>query len=226
MGQPASVETYLQTLEFKKKNFGGCDEEDALAKVHELAALYQTEVDRLEKRMRAAEERTADYERRQAEVRQLMTAAQNMKDTMLDKAAEEARLTIAQAEKKAQKLIDNAAADAEDILAKATADSIVIVSSAKAEAFAMRTEASDEAARVRAELEEEVARKQAEADQEAEESKRALRESIAALLETQAKVKADVKSRTDTAYAKAKVANDNLTQVVRMLAELKEDASS
>ncbi|WP_180326577.1 DivIVA domain-containing protein [Raoultibacter phocaeensis] len=204
----------MQALEFKKKNFGGCDEEDALAKIHELAALYQAELDRLEKRMRAAEERAADYERRQAEVRQLMTAAQNMKDTMLAKADEEARQKTVRAEREAQKLIDNAAADAEDILAKATADSIVIMSNAK-----------DEAARLRSESESERARARDEAEREAEESKRVLRESISALLETQVKVKADVKSHTDTAYAKAKVANDNLTQIVELLAELKESAS-
>ena len=199
MGQPAAVETYLQTLEFKKKSFGGCDEEDALAKIHELSALYQAEVDRLEKKVKAAEERAADYERRQGEVRQLMTAAQNMKDTILEKANDEARQVIAHAEKEARAIIDNAASDAEDILAKATADSIVIVSNARDEAASIRFDAV----------------------QETEDAKHELQETTAALLEAQIQVKADVKRHADTAYAKAKVANDNLGRIVELIAELR-----
>lgn len=204
MDQPGTVESYLQTLEFKKKNFGGCDEEDALAKVHELAALYQTELERLDRRAKAAEERAADYERRQSEVRQLMTAAQNMKDTMLEKAEEDSRQAVAKAEREAQKLIDNAASDAEDILAKATADAIVIVSEARDEAEAMRSQAACDA----------------------EDARRELQETTAALLEAQMQIKSDVKRHTDTAYAKAKVANDNLGKIVEMLAELRDSVSS
>lgn len=204
MAQPAAVESYLQTLEFKKKSFGGCDEEDALAKMHELAALYQEEVDRLERKVKAAEQRAADYENRQAEVRQLMTAAQNMKDTMLAKAEEESKQVIARAEREAQRLIDRASADAENIAARAAAESIVVVSEARDEASRMRSEAR----------------------QEAECAQRELQETTEALLEAQMEVKAAVKRHTDTAYAKAKVANDNLGQIVEMLADLRESVSS
>lgn len=204
MEQPETVESYLRTLEFKKKSFGGCDEEDALAKVHEVAALYQAELDRLDRRAKAAEQRAADYERRQTEVRQLMTAAQNMKDAMLEKAGEDSRLAVSKAESEAQKMIDCAASDAEDILAKATADAIVIVSEARDQAEGMRIRA----------------------EQEAEVSRRELQETTAALLEAQMQVKADVKRHTDTAYAKAKVANDNLGKIVEALAELRDSISS
>lgn len=204
MEQPGTVESYLQTLEFKKKNFGGCDEEDALAKIHEVAALYQAELEKLDRRAKAAEQRAADYEQRQSEVRQLMTAAQNMKDTMLEKAEEDAHRAVAHAEREAQKIIDNAASDAEDILAKATADAIVIVSEARDQAENMRVTAEDEAER----------------------AKRELQETTTALLEAQMQAKAEVKQHTDTAYAKAKVANDNLTKIVETLAELRESISS
>lgn len=203
MAQPAAVESYLQTLEFKKKSFGGCDEEDALAKVHELASLYQDEVDRLERKVKAVERRVADYENRQAEVRQLTMAAQSMKDAMLAKAEEEAKQTIARAEREAQGLIDRASADAENIAARAAAESIVAVS-----------EARDEASRMRS-----------EAEQEAERARRELQETTEALLETQAEVKAAVKRHTDAAYAKAKVANDNLGLIVEMLADLRKSVS-
>ncbi|MEG0759543.1 MAG: DivIVA domain-containing protein, partial [Raoultibacter sp.] len=193
-----AIESYLQTLEFKKKSIGGCDEEDVFLKIKGLSELYQAEIDRLQKRAIASEQRTAEYERRSQEVRQLMAAAQNMKDNMLAKALADAEQLVATADQRASMMVDGAADDAEDIVAKAQAEAELIVSKAESEANDIRKAAIVDADARRTEAE----------------------QSMVDFVERDKRIRADIKRQADTAYAKVKVAKDNLENVLESLSDI------
>lgn len=204
MEQLSAIESYLQTLEFKKKSIGGCDEEDVFLKIKGLSELYQAEIDRLERRAASSEERTAEYERRSQEVRQLMAAAQNMKDNMIAKALMDAEQLVATADQRASAMVDDAADDAEDIVSKAHAEAELIVSQAESEANDIRKAAIIDA---------DTRKTQAE-------------QGIVDFVERDKRIRADIKRQTDTAYAKVKVAKDNLENVLGSLSDLQNSYTS
>lgn len=49
------IEEYIQSMKFKKKVFGGCDEADVLVKIRKLGELYGEQIEMLQKRLQETE---------------------------------------------------------------------------------------------------------------------------------------------------------------------------
>lgn len=117
--QADAIERYLETLSFKRKAFGGYDEEDVLVRVREIASLFRVELDRMRERVERANDRVARSDERSLAMDKLLLSLQEAKDEITSKAEEDARALLAQAADEAEAMRADARREAERLLRQA-----------------------------------------------------------------------------------------------------------
>lgn len=93
MKEDMQIEEYMSRLSFKKKRFGGYDEEDVLLKIKQLNDLYQKKIEVLEKQLvekqpsnnevKDEEEQKTTYDTQVAALNSLMASIEASKDEIL-----------------------------------------------------------------------------------------------------------------------------------------------
>lgn len=126
VGRHTVLGRFLQTAVFEKRTFGGCDENDVMAKLEGLSALYEAEIACLREELARERERAAAFEEQAAEVRRVLAAARSAKSEMerraertaknvIVKAVRDGHLTTARAEAEAESLLRGARREATDV---------------------------------------------------------------------------------------------------------------
>lgn len=117
--QADAIERCLETLSFKRRAFGGLDEEDVLVRVREMAGLYRAELDRMREKVEQANDRVARSDERSLAMDRLLLSLQEAKDEIASKAEEEAHALLARAADEAEATLADARREAERLLAQA-----------------------------------------------------------------------------------------------------------
>lgn len=126
VGRHTVLGRFLQTAVFEKRTFGGCDENDVMAKLEGLSALYEAEIACLREELARERERASAFEKQAEEVRRVLAAARSAKDDMerraertaknvIVKAVRDGHLTTARAEAEAESLLRGARKEAEEL---------------------------------------------------------------------------------------------------------------
>lgn len=116
VGHHSVLGRFLQRAVFEKRTFGGCDENDVMAKLEELALLYEDEIAGLRADLERERKRAEAYAEQSAAVRRVLSAAASEKEEMEEKASRAAKAVVTRAARDAHLAVANARAEADAIV--------------------------------------------------------------------------------------------------------------